>query len=88
MKARVFHLHKKESEWESFKNWKPEAGEFIVYDPDDIYDYPRIKMGDGVKTLGKLPFFVDSAIFARLDKHQYFDIIDGGRISEKIEYAD
>lgn len=34
----------------------PLPGELIVYDPDDVYDYPRFKFGDGVKNVDDLDF--------------------------------
>ena len=43
-------------------NWKnsdfiPEAGEYIIYDPDEYTNFPRIKIGDGIHTVNEL-FFV------------------------------
>jgi hypothetical protein len=32
------------------------ASEIIVYDPDENYDYPRIKIGDGKSNINSLPF--------------------------------
>lgn len=32
------------------------ASEIIVYDPDENYDYPRIKIGDGKTNINALPF--------------------------------
>lgn len=81
MKARVSHLHKTELEWAKLVSWKPEAGELIIFDPDENYDYARVKIGDGKRTLKELPFFIDSAILNHLKVQQYFEIIDGGRIS-------
>ena len=64
MKARISHLHKTEKEWLKLKNWIPEAGEFIIYDSDEKYNYARIKLGDGKNSLQDLPFFIESAIKA------------------------
>ena len=82
MKARISHLHKTEAEWATLKAWTPSAGELIIYDPDDRYEYARIKVGDGIKTISELPFFIDSAIIHRLQKNKYAEIIDGGRITD------
>ena len=82
MKARISHLHKTEAEWSSLKAWKPSAGEFVIYDPDEQYQYARIKIGDGVTQLSDLPFFIDSAIMANLQNQHYFEVIDGGRITD------
>jgi hypothetical protein len=82
MKARVSHLHKQESEWVTLNSWVPEAGEFVVYDPDSRYSYARLKVGDGVHTLRELDFFVDQAALALIKKQRYFEIIDAGRITD------
>ena len=42
-------------------NWKnsafvPEAGEYIIYDPDEYTSFPRIKIGDGVHVVNELYF--------------------------------
>lgn len=37
-------------------NFTPLASEIIVYDPDENYDYPRIKIGDGKTNINSLPF--------------------------------
>lgn len=82
MKARVSQLHKTEAEWSKYSNWVPEAGEFVVFDPDDTFTYARIKLGDGKRTLKDLSFFIDSSVDAFFQKHRYETIIDGGRITE------
>lgn len=83
MKARVSNLHKTESEWSKLIGWKPEAGELIVFDPDDTFDYARVKLGDGVHTLSELPFFIDQAAL-KIVKNLDVDIsvLDAGRITE------
>jgi hypothetical protein len=82
MKARVSNLHKTEEEWKKYKNWTPEAGELIVYDPDSKHDYARLKVGDGKTMLSELPFFVDSAITTQLQNSRFSEVIDGGRITD------
>ena len=84
MKARISQLHKTEAEWnellkaykEQNKEFIPQAGEFIVYDPDNNYPYARIKLGDGQKTLRELPFYVETVIEDLLQ----YRTIDAGRI--------
>ena len=85
MKARISQLHNIESEWLKLSTWVPEAGELIVYDPDEHYDYARIKVGDGKKYLNELPFIIESAAKALIQKQHYFEIIDAGRVTD---YAD
>lgn len=82
MKARVSHLHRTEADWAKLNNWIPEAGELVVYDPDDRHDYSRIKVGDGEKNLEELSFFIDSAITSHLQKQRYQEVIDGGRVTD------
>lgn len=56
MKARVQHKHDVEANWLKATNFTPLASEIIVYDPDENYDYPRIKIGDGKTNINILPF--------------------------------
>ena len=82
MKARVSHLHKTESEWLKFNDWKPAAGELIIYDPDENFKYARIKVGDEQHTLKELDFFIDSTVNSILQEAKFTEIIDSGRITE------
>ena len=59
MKARVQHKHDLESNWLKATNFTPLVGEIIVYDPDENYDYPRIKIGDGETNINSLPFITE-----------------------------
>ena len=56
MKARVQHKHDIEANWIKATNFTPLASEIIVYDPDENYNYPRIKIGDGKTNINSLPF--------------------------------
>lgn len=80
MRARVSQLHRTEAEWNLLPEFKPFSGEIIVFNPDDQYDYVRIKIGDGKTSLRNLPFIIDSAITARITG--LFESIDAGRITE------
>jgi hypothetical protein len=82
MKARISQLHMTEAEWLNYSTWIPESGELVVYDPDDIHSYARIKVGDGKRTLQEIDFFIDSAIAEFLKQVHFVDTIDGGRITE------
>ena len=57
MSVRISQLHKTEAEWLAFGDWIPQAGELVVYDPDDACKYSRLKIGDGNTVLNELPFF-------------------------------
>ena len=37
----------------------PNKGEIIVYDRDDNTNYERFKIGDGIKTISQLPFYME-----------------------------
>jgi hypothetical protein len=82
MKARISQLHMTEAEWLKHSTLIPEPGEFIVYDPDSKHPHARIKVGDGIRTLRELDFFIDSAVDSILSQIRFEDCIDGGRITE------
>lgn len=45
-----------EANWNLATNFIPKKGEAIIYNIDSNYDYPRIKIGDGVTIAKNLPF--------------------------------
>lgn len=46
-----------EKNWEKAKNYIPDCFTIVVYTYDDMP--PKIKIGDGIHTVGSLPFLVD-----------------------------
>ena len=54
--GRITNKHATEAVWKQHPDFVPNLAELIVYDKDSNYDYPRMKMGDGVTTVDKLPF--------------------------------
>ena len=54
--SRIIHKHDIENNWNKATNFIPKAGEIIVYDRDETYNYERFKIGDGVTTVTALPF--------------------------------
>lgn len=82
MIARVSQLHKTEAAWQKLDNWKPEAGELIVYDPDEKTPYARLKVGDGQHTLAELAFLIDAAANAIFSANNSNNVIDCGRIAD------
>lgn len=56
IKSRIEHKHDTEANWKKAVNFVPRAGELIIYDPDNNYNYARIKIGDGKSTVSNLPF--------------------------------
>lgn len=56
VKSRLINKHDIEANWLKAVNFKPLAGELIVYDIDENYPYQRIKIGDGSTLIADLPF--------------------------------
>lgn len=54
--TRMSQKHDIEAHWKLAENFIPMAGEIIVYDSDEVYDYARFKCGDGVTKVNDLPF--------------------------------
>lgn len=59
LKARVIHKHDIASNWALAINFIPKQGEIIVYDRDEVYNYERLKIGDGETVVSALPFAHD-----------------------------
>ena len=75
LNTRIVHKHDTEENWGKAVNFTPRLGEFIVYDADENYPIPRLKIGDGETLVSDLPFASGSAIL--LDT---IDEICGGAI--------
>lgn len=58
LNARIVQKHDTQANWDKAINFIPKNGKIIVYDADDNYPYARTKIGDGVTTVGNLPFAV------------------------------
>lgn len=54
--TRVIQKHDTEANWNNVTDFIPLAGEVVIYDADENYDYTRIKIGDGKTTVVNLPF--------------------------------
>lgn len=63
-KLRIKQKHDTEANWKKATNFKPEAGELIVYDADSTHSTPRFKVGDGTKLVNALPFVPSSSVTA------------------------
>lgn len=59
IKARITNKHDTEANWALAENFKPLAGEVIVYDVDSNHTYPRFKVGDGETFVNALHFSTD-----------------------------
>lgn len=60
--ARLQQKHDTEANWNNVTEFIPMAGEIIVYDKDDNYDYERIKIGDGTTKVNNLSFINENII--------------------------
>lgn len=61
--------HDTENNWAAHSDYKPLAGEIVVYDAEDKTSSPRIKIGNGEKNVMELPFFADlSEINSEIDQ--------------------
>lgn len=69
-KGRVQNKHDTEANWNAAVNFKPLAGELIIYDEDNTHSTPRFKVGDGSTLVSDLPFV--SADFAKLNEENNF----------------
>ena len=68
LKTRIINKHDTEAHWELATGFIPEDGEIIIYDPDETYDYSRVKVGDGETNVNDLPF-VDDAVREQLTQY-------------------
>lgn len=56
LNSRIINKHDTESNWLKATNFIPMLGEVIIYDKDNLYQYERLKIGDGVTNVNDLPF--------------------------------
>ena len=66
--ARIVHKHDTETNWNKATSFIPKQGELIVYLPDSIYTYSRIKIGDGATTVVNLPFINEAITNSEIDE--------------------
>lgn len=62
-KGRIQNKHDTEANWKVAANFKPLAGELIIYDKDNAHSTPRFKVGDGSTLVRDLPFINGSMEF-------------------------
>lgn len=75
LNGRVISKHDIEGNWQLAENFTPQAGEIIVYDPDENYYYSRIKIGNGTQNVNDLPFLIQELTFEEIN-----EIFDEGMI--------
>ena len=85
---RLVQKHDTEANWNKAVNFKPKAGELIVYEVDTTHNAPRLKVGDGKTVVFDLPFFFEGALeelSAKLDQ----EILDRIKaVSDAIKIAE
>lgn len=54
--SRIQNKHDIENNWNKAIDFIPKAGEIIIYDPDENYNYSRFKIGDGIRIVNNLEF--------------------------------
>ena len=62
LNARVITKHDKEENWNKATSFIPKLGELIVYETDGMYSTPRLKVGNGLDVIKKLPFITDAYV--------------------------
>ncbi len=55
IKARIQSKNDTEERW-LLSSFKPKKGEIVVYNPDENYLFPRLKIGDGINSINNLSF--------------------------------
>lgn len=65
IEARMQQKHDMAENWKN-SDFIPEAGEYIIYDPDEHTHFPRMKIGDGKTKVPNLPFV--SEIYVQPDE--------------------
>jgi hypothetical protein len=54
--TRIQHKHDSETNWNKATGFIPKVGELIIYDPDSVHTFSRVKVGDGETSVINLPF--------------------------------
>lgn len=62
LNARVITKHDKEENWNKATSFIPKLGELVVYETDGMYSTPRLKVGNGLDVIKKLPFITDAYV--------------------------
>lgn len=77
--TRVQLKHDIEANWNTAgaAGFVPLVGEVIIYDPDPLRDYPRIKVGNG-STKVHLLSFVDKAVWDQIATMNSIAAVDDG----------
>ena len=66
--TRISHKHDTEANWQHCLSFIPLNGEIIIYDPDENYNYPRVKLGNGNDYVSDLPFVYENRLLDNTNK--------------------
>lgn len=80
--SRIIHKHDIETNWNKATTFIPKQGEVIVYDIDDLHDYERIKIGDGVTAVTELPFYQENVAYINTTDNE--TVTDTGTSSSSV----
>lgn len=84
IKSRVIQKHDTAANWAKAVNFVPKDGEIVIYDSDETFEYPRIKVGDGETLVGNLKFAKDPNGFSG----SYNDLTDKPAVPNTISVTD
>lgn len=85
IKTRIINKHATAAVWEATQDkFTPLEGELIVYDKDDTYSAPRLKIGTGSKNVNELNFISEGMV----DGTSLTTSTTSGKISLNQEYID
>ena len=68
LKTRILLKHDSEENWLKTTGFIPLAGEMIIYDADETYDYERIKIGNGIDNVNSLVFVNEEITESKIDE--------------------
>lgn len=98
--SRIIHKHDTKENWAKATNFVPKLGEIIIYDPDElteesydeegnllpnIFPYSRFKIGDGVKTIPQLGFYMEEQLEEKFSEIWQEIIHLQGELDKKLE---
>lgn len=77
--TRIQQKHDTEVNWAKALNFIPKAGEIIIYDADENYNFVRLKIGDGITPINSLGFLesiitnkeIDQICFGTLESNSW-----------------
>ena len=73
-KTKIIHKHDTAANWAK-SSYVPSKGEVVVYDIDEVCDYERLKLGDGVQNVNALPFLGEDRVVIKTVEWTTADIV-------------